>query len=363
MKAARLDRRVKKEAKLLIKQARKIAKRPRDAGGPTRAKAEQLEDAVGRVDAGLEKKDLAAVRSHLPRLDAIVDDLSAGHGKSTFREYVESIGVAIAIALVLRAFVVEAFKIPSSSMIPTMEIGDHIFVNKFIYGVRIPWTRTKLFEVRPPHRGEVIVFMNPCIPDKDYIKRIIGVAGDTIEVRCHELYVNGQHVDQKLTQGEGCTYWDLIDEDRGTWQEKRCNRYHENLFGTEHDTLYADNRKSPSKLRDHDFPRLAAGGGDQLDMMPSCNLMPDATEHPADAGKIIVTANSGMAKAECDQQVKYEVPKGYVFCMSDNRDNSNDSRTWGPVPVENIKGKSLFIWWSDGEPEGVRVNRLFHLVR
>jgi signal peptidase I len=97
--------------------------------------------------------------------------------------------------------------------------------------------------------------------------------------------------------------------------------------------------------------------------MPSCNLMPDATEHPPDAGKIIVTANSGMAKAECGQQVKYEVPKGYVFCMGDNRDNSNDSRTWGPVPVENIKGKALFIWWSSSaKSNGPRFERMGEIV-
>src|ERR1700759_2247167 len=97
----------------------------------------------------------------------------------------------VATALALRAFVVEAFKIPSSSMYPTLEINDHIFVNKFIYGVRIPWTTTKLFALRGPPRGEVIVFIYPCDPDRDYIKRVVATAGQTVETRCGVLYVDG----------------------------------------------------------------------------------------------------------------------------------------------------------------------------
>src|SRR5206468_11496867 len=114
------------------------------------------------VEHALTAKDLQRVRLGLPALDALVDELIKRQQKSTVRDYVESIGAAVLIALALRAFVIEAFKIPSSSMYPTLEIGDHIFVNKFIYGVRIPWTNTKLFELRGPKRGEVIVFMKPC---------------------------------------------------------------------------------------------------------------------------------------------------------------------------------------------------------
>src|SRR6185437_13709926 len=97
--------------------------------------------------------------------------------------------------------------IPSSSMYPTLEIGDHIFVNKFIYGVRIPWTTTKLFELRGPHPGEVIVFIYPCDPDRDYIKRVIATAGQTVEVRCNVVYVDGVAVPSKL-EDENCTYLD-----------------------------------------------------------------------------------------------------------------------------------------------------------
>ena len=135
-------------------------------------------------------------------LDSLVDELVKRPPKSTTRDYVESIGAAILIALALRAFVIEAFKIPSSSMYPTLEIGDHIFVNKFIYGVRIPWTSTKFFELRGPERGEVIVFMYPCEPDRDYIKRVVALAGDTVEVRCNVVYVNGVAVPSKMIEGD-----------------------------------------------------------------------------------------------------------------------------------------------------------------
>jgi signal peptidase I len=369
VKASSLDRRVRKEARLLLKQARSLRKRP----GPTSAKTELLVSSSDTVAAALERNDLAAVRTALPRLDAIVDDLGAGEGKSTIREYVESIGVAIAIALVLRAFVVEAFKIPSSSMIPTMEIGDHIFVNKFIYGVRIPWTRTKLFEVRPPKRGEVIVFMNPCIPDKDYIKRIVAVAGDTVEMRCSKLFINGKEVPAELTEdGSTCKYWDLTDENSDTWLHKTCSRYSEDLDGTVHDTFYMADRPGRDRQRaagrastevedgdSRDFPSINGGAG----LIPSCEAMQEKTENPPPVGTIGRSVTPDMAKAPCAPYMHYVVPEGYVFCMGDNRDNSNDSRAWGPVPVENIKGKALFIWWSSSEKsDGPRFERMGKIV-
>jgi signal peptidase I len=370
--ATSYDRRVKKEARLLLKAARSLRRkaeaRPNREGGPSAAKLDHLDGAARRVETALERGDLGAVREHLPRLDAIVDDVGAGHGKSTIREYVESIGVAIAIALVLRAFVVEAFKIPSSSMIPTMEIGDHIFVNKFIYGVRIPWTRTKLFEVRPPRRGEVIVFMNPCIPDKDYIKRIVAVAGDTVEMRCSVLYVNGVAQPAELVDGTKCSYWDY-NERGGTWGHPACSRYRENLDGTVHDAFYDAGRPERDKARTDpdfdsdagDFPEINHLG--QADL-PSCEAMgQEATEHPEPVGTILKTTDASMARGPCAPTMQYKVPPGYVFCMGDNRDNSNDSRKWGPVPVENIKGKALFIWWSSSDKsDGPRFSRMGKIV-
>lgn len=110
--------------------------------------------------------------------------------KSTLREYAEAAAIAILLALFIRTFVVQAFKIPSGSMEPTLLIGDHILVNKFIYGVKIPFFRNTLIPVSAPERGDVIVFIYPVDPSKDFIKRVIGVPGDKVEIIDERLFVN-----------------------------------------------------------------------------------------------------------------------------------------------------------------------------
>jgi signal peptidase I len=111
--------------------------------------------------------------------------------KSTLREYAESIIIALVLALVIRTFVIQAFKIPSGSMEPTLEIGDHLLVNKFIYGIKIPFTSINLFPWKSPQRGDVIVFIYPLDPGKDFIKRVVGVGGDTVSIVNKKLYING----------------------------------------------------------------------------------------------------------------------------------------------------------------------------
>lgn len=112
--------------------------------------------------------------------------------KSVYREYLEALAYAIVLALFIRAFVVQAFKIPSGSMIPTLQIGDHILVNKFIYGIKIPFTDKKLFTFKEPKRGDIIVFRYPGDEDRDFIKRAIGLPGDTIEIRDKQVSINGK---------------------------------------------------------------------------------------------------------------------------------------------------------------------------
>lgn len=112
--------------------------------------------------------------------------------KSKVREYVEAIVIAVVIALFVRTFIVQAFKIPSGSMIPTLEIGDHILVNKFAYGIKVPFERSTLIPISDPKRGDIVVFLYPLDKSKDFIKRVVGVAGDTVQMKDKKIYLNGR---------------------------------------------------------------------------------------------------------------------------------------------------------------------------
>jgi signal peptidase I len=305
-------RRVRKEAAALSAAAKRSLKR-HGMRIPERHRTD-IARASELVDEAIAKDDHDLICERLVRLQELCDEHLAFAKKSIFREYFDSIGVAVLVALLLRAFVVEAFKIPSGSMIPTLAVGDHIFVNKFIYGLRVPFTMTKFFELRRPHRGEVIVFIWPKDHDKDFIKRVVAVEGDSVEVRRGLLYVNGKSVEHKRIPGEW-SYWDF-DETREVWQQRVGFREEEEIDGHRYITLH---------------------NTDADDYFGSRADFPTGTR-------------------------PYVVPKDTVFCMGDNRDNSNDSRSWGPVPIENIRGEAMVVWWSQGEPEGLRWNRIGHLV-
>ena len=179
--------------------------------------------------------------------------------KSKWREYGESIVIAIILALIIRSSVVQAFKIPSGSMIPTLLIGDHILVNKFIYGVKFPFTDKKIFSWKNPERGDVIVFIYPVDKEKDFIKRVIGVEGDKIEIKGKKIFINSRP----------------YDDPSGYYCEENKDRNKENF------------------------------------------------------GPIVV-------------------PEGSLFMMGDNRDRSYDSRFWGFVNLDQVKGKAFIIYWSNG---------------
>ena len=179
--------------------------------------------------------------------------------KSTFREYAEAAAIAVLLALFIRTFVVQAFKIPSGSMEPTLLVGDHILVNKFVYGVKIPFVRSTLVPIGEPDRGDVIVFIYPVDKSKDFIKRVIGLPGDTIRIEGRRIVINGKP--------------------------------------------YEDT---------HGFYTTSSRGG--------------TPERP----------NFGPVT----------VPKDSYFVLGDNRDQSYDSRFWGFVPEESIKGKAFIIYWS-----------------
>jgi signal peptidase I len=366
-----MNRRVRKESKQLLRETRRVLRR--FAYKIPDSIREQVRHSAASLETAVREDDRDTMRVELYRLDQLADRHLTFARKSTMREYAESIGIAVLIALFLRAFVVEAFKIPSGSMIPTMEIGDHIFVNKFIYGIRIPYTTTRLFSVRSPRRGEVIVFINPCEPDKDFIKRIVAVENDTLEVRCGNLFVNGDMVEARHIEGP-CEYWDYEETGRG-WYRLACSQYEETVDGETYLTIHDAQRPSiearvaqhpgaafHGTLRERDFPGAR---------IPTCADVDSGGRYDRfkDGNRELGTIEASIPENEtyegaCAPTRRYRVPDGYVFVMGDNRPNSSDSRAWGPVPIDNIKGKALFIWWSSKPSEngGVAWERIGQVV-
>ncbi|WP_175626622.1 MULTISPECIES: signal peptidase I [Oxalobacteraceae] len=210
-------------------------------------------------------------------------------------EYSGSFFPVIALVFFLRSFLYEPFKIPSTSMVPTLQVGDLILVNKYQYGIRLPIINKKIIDVGTPQRGDVMVFKYPENMALDYIKRVVGVPGDTVTYRNKRLIVNGQPVSYKPLP-------DYLDEETLSYSKHLS----EDLNGVAHQIL--NNPRAPSYVANpHDFPNREL-----------CNY--------------------DVEGFTC------KVPAGQYFMMGDNRDNSLDSRYWGFVPDKNIVGKAFFIW-------------------
>ncbi len=231
-------------------------------------------------------------RAALGDVDAQFDKLSIAEGQedSTYAaardlalkepvpvEYAKSFFPVLFVVLILRSFLVEPFQIPSASMVPTLQIGDFILVNKYTYGIRLPVARTKVLDLNQPERGDVMVFFPPHKPDTYFIKRVVGLPGEEISYINNVLYINGEKMPQKLLAAlpAGNPQYHLMKE---------------SLDGVEHD------------MRKHVVPGRLSRKGSWL------------------------------------------VPEGHYFMMGDNRDNSSDSRDWGPVPEEDIVGEAFGIW-------------------
>ena len=210
-------------------------------------------------------------------------------------EYSASFFPVILVVFVVRSFVVEPFKIPSGSMVPTLLVGDFILVNKFDYGIRLPITNTKITEGRPLERGDVVVFRYPKDESVDYIKRVIGLPGDTVAYQDKQLTINGKPVPETPLP-------DYLDEERLGY----AKQFEENL----------DGRKN-AILNNPAVPPFIVGAED-YPYRDNC------------------TYNA--------RGVICKVPPGNYFMMGDNRDNSADSRYWGFAPDKNIVGRAFFIW-------------------
>jgi signal peptidase I len=234
--------------------------------------------------------------------------------------------VAIVTFGCIRMFVIEGFKTPTSSMYPTLQIGDDVFADKLT-----------------PHfsaiqRGEVIVFAYPCDPRVDYVKRVIGLAGDTIEVRCNVVYVNGVAVSNALV-APACTYRDR-DEHSGAWFERPCSRYHEVLDGHGYDVFQDPDRPTRTTGDARDFPQR------DKPILPSCRNAESRLDAPPPVGRLVETQTSDAPA--CAPQYHYVVPADAYFVLGDNRSNSNDSRVWGPVATSALRGRLLGVWMSRG---------------
>ena len=208
--------------------------------------------------------------------------------KSVTREYYEAILVAFILALFVRTFVFENFKIPSGSMMDNLLIGDHLVVNKFVFAANGHTPLHNLLPYRGPQRGDVVVFKWPEDPRRDFIKRCVAVGGDTVEMRAKQLFINGEPIDEPY----------VVHKDP---------RVYPDVPGL---------GSSPRNLRNRD------------------NFGP------------------------------YTVPADHIFCLGDNRDNSSDSRFWGPVPLSYVKGRAVIIYWSyEAEPHDWEWRGVWHRLR
>ena len=257
------------------------------------AAVRRLQDADEQRRAGLEKQGISRVDGDLAQA---AEDILA---QPWWLDWTAGLFPVIISVFFLRSFIVEPFKIPSGSMIPTLLVGDLILVNKFHYGLRLPVLNTKITEGEKPQRGDVMVFRYPPRPSLDYIKRVVGVPGDTVAYLNKRLTVNGQAVPTESVP-------EFFDEDA-----MRYFKQFEEKFGTQ----------SHRVLNDEQRPAF----------------VPGADKFPGSEG-----CNYTIEGVTC------KVPEGHFFMMGDNRDNSMDSRYWGFVPEKNIVGKAFFVWMNFG---------------
>jgi len=226
----------------------------------------------------------------------VVPDIGKRQLEPWYLDYARSFLPVILLVFLLRGFVAEPFRIPSGSMLPTLEIGDFILVNKYNYGLRLPILHTKILAINEPERGDVVVFRYPPNPSQNYIKRLIGLPGDEIVYNNQTLYVNGEEIQS---------------------------------------TSMDDYIQQGTSLPQNRFEQILLTGAQDGPSVAFSTLLDKQSSRRANAGRWIV-------------------PQGHYFMMGDNRDNSADSRSrhFTFVPDENIVGEAFFVWLSFGTATG-----------
>lgn len=235
---------------------------------------------------------------------ALADKRADGVEEPWWVEYAKSFFPVILIVFCIRSFLVEPFKIPSGSMIPTLQVGDFILVNKFTYGIRLPIINRKMVQLNDPQRGDVMVFHYPENPSLDYIKRVVGVPGDVVEYSHKRLTINGV---EQVQQADG-DY---------NYVESGLNFVHTEQY------LETLGERKHGLLVNPDMPDVHLGSVAEFKGKENCVYNQDI--------------------------IRCTVPAGQYFMMGDNRDNSRDSRYWGFVPDNQIVGKAFFVWMNFSE--------------
>lgn len=272
-----------------------------------------FDEKIAAIEISLDNKNLEDTVKLNEELKLLETKHLSKFVKSKLRQNLESLFIALALALFVREFIVQPFKIPSGSMMPNLLVGDHLLVTKFIYGTKLPFTSVQILPgVKDIEYGDVIVFIYPNgdnEPSKKgvhYIKRVVGLPGDSINIKNRNLLINGHNIPLEY---EG-SY-----DSNNLHNTIYVDEYEEDLFGSKHKVVYQNGRKSTDK----------------------------GLFIPID-----------------------KIPENHYFVMGDNRDNSRDSRYWGLVPAENISGKALLTHWSWVDPtklvSNVRWERIFKFI-
>ena len=305
-----------------------------------------------------------------------------GRWRRLWIDHVKPILTAVLVALLIRQFVIQAFRIPTGSMEKTLLVGDFLFVNKFLYGAETPerlrvplvnWTLLgglpvfKFPAIREPQQGDIIVFEYPLDRDQDYIKRCVGVAGDSVELRNGLLFVNGKEYEDDLDSPEGDTSMRPDDARIKPHTNHDPSRATQAL-NQEYGLAEALNVRSmtPRLFLQLMDAALAAGVGlDAAVVGPHVDALRAHVEESQVLTMPELRPHLLALYDHCREvDAPYVVPNGYLFMMGDNRFNSADSRYWGPLDVDLIKGKAMFLYWSwDKDRTLPRFSRLGDLIK